>query len=467
MTRTNRFTLIATILGASMVFIDGTVVNVALPALQRDLGGGLAAQQWVVDAYLLTLGSLILVGGSIGDIFGETRVFMLGVAAFGAASILCGIAPDINTLIVFRAIQGIAGALLTPASLALITSTFSGEERGAAIGTWTAWTGISIVIGPLFGGWLIDVSSWRAIFFVNIPIAVATMAIALRLPRGSGRTAVRVDLVGAALCTFGLGALVFGFIEQPRRGWGDAAVAGTIAGGAALLVAFVLYEARTREPMLPLRLFKSRNFTVTNIETLAVYGALSGAFFFLAIFLQQRAGWSPLQAGAATSPVTVVMFLFSRRVGALSARFGPRFFMSAGPIVAGLSMLGLARLPEHVNYWTDVLPPLLGFSIGMTLTVAPLTTTVLSEAGPGDAGIASGVNNAVARVAGLLAIALLGIAAGGQLTTTGFHRTIAVAAAFLVVGGLVGAAGIRNPSSRSAGSPETRASALPSPSRRG
>jgi EmrB/QacA subfamily drug resistance transporter len=441
----NRFTLIATILGASMVFIDGTVVNVALPAIQRDLGGGLAAQQWVVDAYLLTLGSLILLGGSIGDIFGEVRVFILGVAAFGVASVLCAIAPDINTLIVFRGIQGIAGALLTPASLALITVTFAGEERGAAIGTWTAWTGISIVIGPLLGGWLIDVWSWRVIFFVNIPIAVLTLAIALRLPgRSAQRTAVRVDLVGAALCTFGLGALVFGFIEQPRRGWGDVAVAGGIAGGAALLVAFVLYEMRTAEPMLPLRLFRSRNFTVTNIETLAVYGALSGSFFFLALFLQQRAGWSPLEAGAATAPVTVVMFLFSRRVGALSARYGPRFFMSVGPIVAGLSILGFARLPENVNYLTDVLPPLIGFSVGMTLTVAPLTTTVLSEAGPSDAGIASGVNNAVARVAGLLAIALLGIAAGGRLTTPGFHRTIVFTSAFLVVGGLIAAVGIRN-----------------------
>ena len=451
-----------------MVFIDSTVVNVALPAVQRDLGGGLAAQQWVVDAYLLTLGSLILVGGSIGDIFGEVRVFILGVASFGVASVLCGIAPDINTLIVFRGIQGVAGALLTPASLALITSTFSGEERGAAIGTWTAWTGISIVIGPLFGGWLIDVSSWRAIFFLNVPIAIVTLAIALRLPgRVAKRTAVRVDLVGAALCTIGLGSLVFGFIEQPRRGWGSPAVAGTIAAGVVLLVAFVFYESRTREPMLPLRLFHSRNFTVANVETLAVYGALTGSFFFLAIFLQQRAGWSPLQAGAATSPVTVVMFLFSRKVGALSARFGPRFFMSAGPTIAGLSMLGFARLPEHVNYVRDVLPPLLGFSVGMTLTVAPLTTTVLSEAGPGDAGIASGVNNAVARVAGLLAIALLGIAAGGTLTTSSFHRTIAVTSAFLVLGGLIGAAGIRNPSSRSAGSPERRATDLPSPSRPG
>jgi EmrB/QacA subfamily drug resistance transporter len=472
MTFEKRCTLVATILGASMVFIDGTVVNVALPAIQNDLGGGLAAQQWVVDAYLLTLGSLILVGGSIGDIFGEARVFSIGVVAFGVASVLCGLAPDINTLIVFRGIQGVAGAILTPASLALITVRFAGEERGAAIGTWTAYTGISIVIGPLFGGWLIDISSWRAIFFVNVPIAIATLALALRLSgRHEQRKQVRIDYLGAILCVVGLGAVVFGFIEQPRLGWSSPAVAGTILGGAGLLAAFVLHESRTKDPMLPLRLFKSRNFSVSNIETLAVYGALSGAFFFLAIFLQQSAGWTPLQAGAATSPVTVVMFFLSRKVGQLSTRYGPRFFMAVGPTVAGLSMLGLARLPEEVNYWTDLLPPLLGFAFGMTLTVAPLTTTVLSEAGPDDAGIASGVNNAVARIAGLLAIALLGIAAGGALTTQGFHRTIAFTAAFLVLGGLIGAVGIRNPvtgrSSRSAGSPESPPTGLPSPSRRG
>ena len=471
MTFEKRCTLVATILGASMVFIDGTVVNVALPAIQNDLGGGLAAQQWVVDAYLLTLGSLILVGGSIGDIFGEARVFAIGVAAFGVASVLCGLAPSITTLIVFRGIQGVAGAILTPASLALITARFSGEERGAAIGTWTAYTGISIVIGPLFGGWLIDVWSWRAIFFINVPLAMATLALALRLSgRHTPRKQVRIDYVGATLCVLGLGALVYGFIEQPRLGWTSPAVYGTILGGAILLVAFVLYESRTDDPMLPLRLFASRNFSVANIETLAVYGALSGAFFFLAIFLQQQAGWTPLQAGAATAPATVVMFLLSRKVGQLSMRYGPRFFMAVGPIVSGLSMLGLARLPEDVNYWTDVLPPILGFAFGMTLTVAPLTTTVLSEAGPDDAGIASGVNNAVSRIAGLLAIALLGIAAGGKLTTEGFHRTIVFTAAFLVLGGLIGAVGIRNPatgrSSRSADSQERPPSVLPSPSRR-
>src|SRR4051794_10174416 len=269
-----RLTLIAAILGSSIVFIDATVVNVALPAIQDDLGGGLAAQQWVVDAYLLTLGSLILVGGSLGDIFGEVRLFTLGVTAFGVASLLCALAPTIETLIVFRGIQGIAGAMLTPASLAVITSTFSGADRGAAIGTWTAWSGMSTVIGPLLGGWLIGFSTWRVIFFLNVPIAAVTLSITrFMAQKESRRGGSRVDYVGGALCVVGLGALVFGFIEQPRRGW-DVAVDGSLAAGVLALASFVAWEMRHPQPMLPLGLFRRRNFSVTNIETFAVYGGL-------------------------------------------------------------------------------------------------------------------------------------------------------------------------------------------------
>jgi len=447
--RAARFTLIASILGSSMVFIDGTVVNVALPAIQRDLGGGLAAQQWVVDAYLLTLGSLILVGGSLGDIFGEVRIFRLGVIAFGAASVLCAVAPDATTLIVFRGLQGIAGALLTPASLAVLTYTFSGHERGAAIGTWTAWSGISTVIGPLFGGFLLGVTSWRIIFVLNIPIALAAIAIVMtQMPRGSsGKTGVRVDLVGAALCAVGLGGIVAGFIEQPRLGWGNPVVPGGIAGGAVCLVAFVLYEKRTPMPMLPLRLFASRNFSITNLETFAVYGGLSALFFFLTLFMQQLTGYTPFRAGLATVPVTIILFLLSRYVGSLSMRFGPRWFMSTGPLLAGVSVVALVRLRVHFDYWTDLLPTMLGFAIGLALTVAPLTTTVLSDAGPSDAGIASGINNAVSRVAGLIAIAAVGIAAAGgtdHLSAHGFHRAMAIVAVLLAGGGVLGAVGLRN-----------------------
>ena len=448
--RAARVALLATILGTSIAFIDTTVVNVALPAIERDLGGGLAAQQWIVDAYLLTLGSLILVGGSLGDIFGEVRMFTLGVTLFGLASLLCSAAPDSTTLIVFRGIQGVAGALLTPASLAVITSTFSGAARGSAIGTWTAWSGISGVIGPLLGGWLIGITSWRVIFLLNVPIALGTVVLVrMYLPRTlRARKAVRVDFIGAALCVAGLGALVFGFIEQPRLGWSNPAVAGTVAGGAASLIAFVVYESRTAMPMLPLRLFRSRNFAVTNVETLSVYGGLSAWGFFLILFLQQNAGYSAFRSGLATVPLTIGMFLLSRYFGRLSMRFGPRFFMAAGPLLGAVSILALVRLPTHLDYWVDLLPPLVGFAVALSLTVAPLTTTVLSDAGPGEAGIASGINNAVARVAGLVAIAVIGIAAAGggdHLSVQGFHRAMLIVAVLLGVGGAIGAVGIRNP----------------------
>ena len=448
-----RWTLVASILGSSMAFIDSSVVNVALPSIQADLGGGLATQQWVVDAYLLTLGSLILVGGSLGDIFGETRVFAIGVAAFAGASLLCAIAPDAPTLIVFRAIQGMAGAVLTPASLAMITTTFSGTARGNAIGQWTSWTGISFIVGPTLGGWLVDVSTWRVIFLINLPIAAVTLLLLMRLGgmHQKRREGMKVDVVGAILCTAGLGLIVAGFIEQPQRGWGDPLILAAFIGGAALLAAFVVYELRTPMPMLPLRLFRLRNFSVTNIETLSVYGGLSALTTFLTLYLIEFAGFSALQAGVSLLPVTVVMFFLSPRTGRLSMQYGPRLFMALGPIVAGIAVLAYTRLPQDVSYWVDVFPALLVFSVGLSLTVAPLTTTVLADAGPGDAGVASGVNNAVARIAGLLAIAILGIlAAGGgdHLTVHGFHLTMGAVAALLVSGGLIGAIGIRNPARR-------------------
>jgi EmrB/QacA subfamily drug resistance transporter len=441
--------LVACILGSVIVFVDSTVVNVALPAIQRDLGGGLALQQWVVDAYLLTLGSLLLVGGSLGDLFGARRLFLLGIAGFGATSLLCAVAPNGTSLILARGLQGVAGAVLTPAGLAVIATVFSGEARGAAVGTWTAWTGISFIIGPLVGGWLVSHASWRWIFLVNVPFVAATIAlVAYAVPRRADETGrAHVDFVGGALCALGLAGPVFALIEQPQRGWGSPLIVGTLAGGIVMLGAFVAWERRTPAPMLPLRLFARRNFAFANLETLTVYAGLSTLTFFLVLFMQQLAGYSALKSGVALLPVTVVMFFLSPRVGRLSMRYGPRLFMGAGPLIAAAGLLPLARLRPGFSYWLEVLPPLLVFSVGLSLIVAPLTATVLADAGEGDAGVASGTNNAIARVAGLLGIAVVGAAVAGssdKLDRPGFRLAMIITALLVAAGGAIGLAGIRN-----------------------
>jgi EmrB/QacA subfamily drug resistance transporter len=445
-----RLILVACILGSTIVFVDSTVVNVALPAIQRDLGGGLALQQWVVDAYLLTLGSLLLVGGSLGDLFGGKRIFALGVVAFGLTSVLCALAPDGTTLIVARGLQGVAGALLTPAALATITTEFSGEERGAAIGTWTAWTGIAFVIGPLVGGWLVSVASWRAIFLVNVPFVIATLVlIGMVIPsRPEHAKHARVDVVGGVLCVLALGGPVFALIEEPRRGFSDPLILVTLFGGIAFFILFLVWETHTAAPMLPLRLFHLRNFAFANAETFVVYAALSTLTFFLVLFLQQLAHYSPFRSGLATVPITVVMFVLSPRVGRLSMRLGPRFFMGTGPLICAAGVLWMLRLKPGFSYWTELLPPLLVFACGLSLIVAPLTSTVLADAGERDAGVASGVNNAIARVAGLVGIAVVGAAiAGGQnrLDFSGFRLSLEITAGLIAAGGVVGFAGIRNP----------------------
>jgi EmrB/QacA subfamily drug resistance transporter len=405
-----RLTLLACILGSGIALLDGTVVNVALPTIQRALGGGLAAQQWVANGYLLTLGSLILIGGSLGDLYGERRVFALGVSGFGVASLAAALSPSIAVLVAARAVQGVFGALLVPSSLAVIVNTFPQSERGAAIGSWTAWGAIFGVLGPLAGGELLDVASWRWIFLINVPLVIACVSLILfAIPRSAAREpgARRIDYTGAVLCAAGLGGPVFALIEQPRLGWSSPAVYGPLIAGALLLGAFTLFESRARNPMLPLGLFRRRNFSAGNIETFAMYAGLAILFFFLILFLQQIGGYSPLKSGLATLPVTVIMFGLSRRFGALADRLGPRFFMGAGPLVAAAGLLLFQTIGLKADYVSEVLPGLLLFAVGLSMTVAPLTAAVLQGAEK-EAGIASGVNNAIARVAGLLGTAAVG-----------------------------------------------------------
>jgi len=405
-----RLVLVAAILGTTVVTVDSTVVNVALPAVQDDLGGGLAGQQWTSNAYLLTLSSLLLVGGSLGDLFGARRVFGLGVAGFGITSLFCALSPTIELLVVARALQGVFGALLTPAALAVIVATFPPDERGRAVGAWTAWGGMGTVLGPLIGGQLVDTASWRWIFAINVPIVLITLFLVMRVvSEGRPRAAdARVDAVGAALCALGLAGITYGLIEQPLHGWGDPMVLLPLAGGALLFAGFIAWEARTAHPMLPLSLFRRRNFAVGNVETFSMYAGLGLLFFFLVLFLQQVAGYSALEAGTTTIPVTLVMFSLSTRFGALADRHGPRFFMGIGPLISAAGLALFLRLDADVDYLTDLLPGLLVFALGLSMTVAPLTATVLADADEHNAGIASGVNNAIARVASLIAIAAVG-----------------------------------------------------------
>jgi len=409
-----RGVLVAAILGSTVVAVDATVVNVALPAIADDLGGGLAGQQWTANAYLLTLASLILVSGSLADLYGERRVFTLGVIGFGVTSLACALAPTVELLVIARGLQGVSGALLTPASLAMIVAVFPERERGAAIGAWTAWGGIGYLIGPLVGGQLVDSVSWRWVFAINVPVVLLTLFLAARyVPGGRERSAEegpppRLDVVGAVLCALGLGGISFGLIEQPVMGWGDVLVWLPLVGGVALFVAFVAYELRTSSPMLPLELFGRRNFSVANAQTLLMYGALAIQGFFLTLFLQQVAGFSAFAAGSSGLVPTVVMFVLSQRFGALADQRGPRWFMTVGPLLVALGFVLMLRMDEVTSYLWDLVPALAVFSLGLAMTVSPLTATVLADADEHDAGIASAVNNAIARTAGLLATAAVG-----------------------------------------------------------
>ena len=497
--RRKRFTIIATILGSTIVFLDATVVNVALPAISDDLNAGLADQQWVVESYALATVSLLLVGGALGDQFGRRRIFVIGLIGFGITSVLCALAPSSSFLIGARALQGLTGALLVPGSLAIIAATFEGAERGKAVGTWTAWTGIATVVGPAGGGALVEAISWRAIFWVNIPLVILTVWLARsHVGESLDPEADRaIDWLGILMSAAGLGGIVFGFIEQPTEGWGSPVVLIPLLGGALLFTAFLLWESRYRHSMLDLRLFRIRNFAFTNLETLIVYAGLIGALFFVTLFLQQTAGYSPLEAGFATTPVSLILFALSPVFGKIATGTGPRVPMSVGPIVGGVGLLLFMRVDANPNYLTDVLPAVIVFGLGLSATVAPLTATALNSVAENRVGVASGINNAVSRIAGVLAIAIFGALVAGKFGSTvdgrvggsdlspradaainkakdnplqrpstsglppaqadqvesateagaedGFHLAMMTAGALMIVGGVVAGIGLRNP----------------------
>jgi EmrB/QacA subfamily drug resistance transporter len=450
-----RWVIAATVLGSGMAFIDATVVNVALPRIGSDLGASLAGLQWTINAYTLALASLILLGGSLGDRFGRRRVFLAGVVWFALASLLCGLAPNIETLVPARALQGVGGALLTPGSLAILQASFRQQDRARSIGAWSGLGGVAGAVGPFLGGWLVDAASWRFVFLINLPIAAAVMVITLRwVPESRDPEASReLDLLGAGLGAVGLGSLTYGLISWQGRGFSSPVVVTALGIGVLSLMGFVARERWARQPMLPLGIFRSRLFTATNLVTFAVYAAMGGVFFLLVLELQVVSGYSALAAGTSLLPATLLLLLLSARAGALASRIGPRWPMTVGPMTCAVGVVLMTRIGPNTSYVVDVLPAASIFGLGLAFTVAPLTATVLGAAPDRHAGLASGVNNAVARVAGLLAVAALPLVAGlsgeayanPSVLEPAFTKAMTVCAGLLAAGGLLAALTIRTP----------------------
>ncbi|MFJ9005250.1 MFS transporter [Streptomyces canus] len=459
-----KWILLTTVLGSSMALLDSTVVNVALPAIGRDLDADLAALQWTVNAYMLTLAGLILLGGSLGDRYGRRKVFVVGVVWFAAASLLCGLAPNAGVLVAARALQGVGGALLTPGSLALIQASFHPDDRGRAVGLWSGFGGVGAAVGPFVGGWLVDGPGWRWVFLLNVPLALVCAPIAVRhVPESDGGTSRssgaesgggradhgRFDVLGAVLGALALALVTYALIEARS---GSLLVAVTAIAGVAAGVAFVSVEKRRPDPMMPLGIFASRQFTAVNLVTLCVYGAFGGFFFLGAVQLQVVVGYSALQAGTALLPTTVLMLLFSARSGALADRIGPRIPLTVGPLLCAAGMLLMLRVGPDASYLADILPALLVLGTGMVTLVAPLTATVLGSVDASRAGLASGINNAAARAAGLIAVAALPLVTGmGEEAyrsptafDNAFERAMTVCAGVLVVGSVVAFATVRS-----------------------
>jgi EmrB/QacA subfamily drug resistance transporter len=454
-TARGRWVVAATVLGSGMAALDATVVGIALPSIGRDFHATVATVQWVVDAYTLTLAGLLLLGGTLGDSYGRARMFRTGVIWFAVASLLCGVAPDAAVLIAARALQGVGGALLTPGSLAILQASFAKEDRSAAIGAWSGLGGIATAIGPFLGGWLISAVSWRLVFYINLPIAVAVVVIAIRhVPetRAPGPPP-KLDVKGALCISGALAGITYGLIAASSAGWGSVQVLVPLAAGAVLLGLFILVEAKEPQPMLPLGVFRSRQFSAANAVTFVVYAALGGLLFLVPVVLQVVHGYSPLQAGASLLPVTVIMLALSSRSGALAARIGPRLQMSVGPLVIAASFLLFTRIGGSGDYLTAVLPAIVVFGLGVAVMVAPLTATAMDAAPAEHAGVASAVNNDVARAAGLIAVAVLPALAGitgdsylhPAVLGADFKKAALIAAVFCAAGGVLAAFTIRNP----------------------
>lgn len=441
-----RWVVAAAVLGSSVAFLDATVVNVALPAIGRDLDAGLSGLQWVLDGYLLTLSALLLLGGSLGDLYGRRRIFSIGLVWFSLASVLCGLAPSTGALVAARALQGVGGALLVPGSLSILTASFRSTDRGAAVGAWSGLTGMFTAVGPFAGGWLVDTASWRLIFLVNLPVAATALwATTRHVPESSdpqgGR---RPDLAGSVLATVGLGGLVYALIEGSARGGLDGVLALAAVAGTAALAAFPFVERRQARPLVPLTIFRGRQFVGANLTTLAVYAAFGVALFLLVLELQDVLGYSPLEAGTSLLPITTLLLVLSSRVGRVSQRIGPRPFMTAGPLVVGVGLLLAAGIGPGDAYVSGVLPAVGVMGLGMALTVAPLTSAVMASVDEHHLGVASGFNNAVARVGSLLSIAVLpavaglgGVASTAPAFESGVQQALRVAAALAMTGGAV------------------------------
>ncbi len=441
----DRRALLVAILAAFVAFLDGSIITVALPAITEELGGGLPVQQWVVDAYLITLGALILLAGSLSDLLGRIAVLRIGLIGFGITSIACGLAPTAELLIAARAAQGVAGALLVPSSLALIMGTHRGAAQSRAIGLWTAWTSAAFIVGPLLGGLLTDLLSWRWVFFINVVPIVVTML--LMAPMRNEPAAVRTPLDGwgAALGALGLGGVVFGLIEQANYGWQSPIVVIPMIVGALCLIGFIVRQATAEHPMMPLSLFRNRNFAVGNLATVAIYAALSLSTLVIVLFLQQVAELSATASGLVMLPVTLMLIVFSSVFGTLAGRFGSRWFMTAGPLIAAAGLVSMLAIDVPFDFVPQALVGVLLLGLGLAVTVAPLTSAVLGAIEPARSGIASAVNNAVSRISGLVAIALLGAVVGTVVDAAWLDRALLLCAGLLAIGAFISAIGIRRP----------------------